>query len=85
MKTKIALFYRNEYLGITSSHPYGEIVCATVGNGGMIGEVEIDLMTGRINLDDLVNLVKKNESLQPHIFKWMATKELEPFSRWENI
>lgn len=85
MKTKIALFYRGESVGITSSHPYGEITNTSIGTNGMIGEVEIDLMTGVVNIFDLANVMKENEKLFSPLSKWMLTKELEPFSNWENI
>ena len=85
MKTKIALFYRGESIGITSSHPYGEITNTSIGTNGMIGEVEIDLMTGEVNIFDLANVMGKNEELYTYLSKWMLTKELQSFSHWENI
>jgi hypothetical protein len=85
MKTKIALFYRGESVGITSSHPYGEITNTSIGTNGMVGEVEIDLMTGEVNIFDLAKVMAENEKLYPYLSKWMLTKELQPFSYWENI
>jgi len=84
VKTKIALFYRGESVGITSSHPYGEITNTSIGTNGMIGEVEIDLMSGEVNIFDLANVM--GGSYQGTIEAYNnVTKELQSFSHWENI
>lgn len=85
MKTKVALFYHDELSGVTASHPYGEIISASVGNGGMIGEVGVDLITNTIDTSDLASVMKNNPGLSSPILDWALSRQLEPFSNWENI
>ena len=85
MKTKVALFYHDESIGVTASHPYGEIISASVGSRGMIGEVGVDLITNTIDTSDLASVMKNNPGLSSPILDWALSRQLEPFSNWENI
>lgn len=96
IRTKVALFYHgeSENTGIAASHPYGELVHPTItsnalDNGeigtGMIGEVGIDLITDTIATSDLAKVMKDNPGLSSHILDWALSRQLQPFTNWENI